>query len=207
MNQQNKPESAPFVGNLAPQFTLPAVQGGQVSLADYVGRCRVILWFSRGFTCNFCRRYMQLIVDRYEDLTAHEIEVVQVNPNLLETSRLYFDPATPYPFVCDPDKRLYAVYGLGDRGVLEAQKNTLISFGTAFASGEGQETVKASWLDVMNRNFLQRLHHHALTAVEQGVFIIDKQGIIRYRQVYNPMAQIPTGEELLLMTQAVCGDG
>lgn len=150
MNQQDNQETVAVVGNHAPSFTLPAIQGGQISLADYYGRSRVILWFSRGFACNFCRRYMQLIIERYEDLVAQAIEVVQVNPNLLETSRLYFDLATPYPFVCDPDKRLYAVYGLGARGVLEAQKNTLISFGTAFVRGEGQETVKASWLDVMN---------------------------------------------------------
>ena len=198
-------EPAAAVGDPAPHFTLPAIQGGQVSLADYHGRSRIILWFSRGFTCNFCRRYMQLILSRYDEMIAHEIEVVQIAPNLLETARLYFDPATPYPFICDPDKRLYAVYGLGDRGVLEAQKNTFISFGTAFLQGEGQETVRSSWLDVMNQNFLRRLHHHALTAIEQGIFIIDKQGIIRCRQVYDPLAPIPTGEELLALTQAVCG--
>jgi peroxiredoxin Q/BCP len=206
MSRLSSPEPVVVVGNPAPKFTLPAIQGGQISLADYHGRSRVILWFSRGFTCNFCRGYMQLVVSSYNEMVAHEIEVLQVAPNLLETSRLFFDPATPYPFICDPDKRLYAVYGLGDRGVLEAQKNTFISFGTAFVSGEGQETVRSSWLDVVNRNFLRRLHHHALTAVEQGIFIIDKQGIIRYRQVYDPLAPIPTGEELMTITKAVCRD-
>lgn len=42
--------------------------------------------------------------------------------------------------------------------------------------------------------------------MEQGVFIIDKKGIIRYRQVYDPMTAIPTGADLLMLTQAVCGD-
>jgi hypothetical protein len=70
--------------------------------------------------------------------------------------------------------------------------------------GDGIETVRASWIDVANKNFLRRLHHHALTAVEQGLFIIDKQGIIRYRQTYSPLDEIPSGEELLTMTLAVC---
>jgi putative peptide zinc metalloprotease protein len=206
MDHLSSYEPAVAVGDFAPHFTLPAIQGGQVSLADYHGRSRIILWFSRGFTCNFCRHYMQSILNCYGEMVSHEIELLQVAPNLVETARLYFDPATPYPFICDPDKRLYAVYGLGDRGVLEAQKNTLVSFGTSFLKGEGPETVRASWLDVMNRNFLRRLHHHALTAVEQGIFIIDKQGIIRYRQIYDPLATIPTGEKLLTLTLAVCND-
>lgn len=205
----NQPISSPppaAVGHLAPQFTLPSIQGQQITLTDYRQVRRIVLWFSRGFTCNFCRRYMQHIEDAYDTLAANEIEVIQVTPNLLETARLFFDQATPYPFVCDPDKRLYAVYGLGDLGVLEAQRNTVISFGSAFLSGNGMETVRASWLDTVNRNFLRRLHHHALTAVEQGLFIIDKQGIIRYRQVYGPLDTIPTGTDLLTIAQTVCAD-
>lgn len=38
----------PVVGDPAPDFTLPAHDGTAVSLADYRGRRRVILWFSKG---------------------------------------------------------------------------------------------------------------------------------------------------------------
>jgi peroxiredoxin len=201
---QPNPTHPALVGDLAPEFTLPSVQGQQISLSSYRDNCRVVLWFSRGFTCHFCRQFMRKIELGYKALTANQVEVLQVTPNLLETTRLYFDPTTQYPFICDPDKRLFAVYGLGDLGVLEAQKNTAVSFGTAFLKGDGIETVRASWIDVANKNFLRRLHHHALTAVEQGLFIIDKQGIIRYRQTYSPLDEIPSGEELLTMTLAVC---
>jgi alkyl hydroperoxide reductase subunit AhpC len=109
-----------------------------------------------------------------------------------------------YPFICDPDKRLYAVYGLGDRGSLEATRNTFVSFSTAFRTGVGVETVRASWVDVMNRNFIRRLHHHALTAVSQGLFIIDRQGHIRYRLVISPIEVIPTADELMTLVDALC---
>lgn len=147
---------------------------------------------------------MQEVIGCYGEMQAHEIEVIQVAPNLLETAALYFNPPPPYPFVCDPDKRLYAIYGLGDRGVLEATRNAFISFTHSFTHGEGTETARASWLDVMNRNFIRRLHHHALTAVDQGIFIIDKQKIVRYQKAYGPIEPIPTGRELLSLTQAVC---
>lgn len=192
------------VGTLAPPFTLPSIQGPLISLANYTKERRVILWFSRGFTCNFCRNYMKGIIEDYPLLQANDIEVIQVSPNLLETARLYFQEMPPFPFVCDPDKRLYAVYGLGDKGVLEASKNTFVAFSTAFRTGQGAETVRASWVDVANRNFIRRLHHHALTAVDQGIFVIDRETFIRYQLTIGGLAPIPTGAELLRITQQVC---
>lgn len=192
------------VGKSAPPFTLPSIQGPLISLANYTGKNRVVLWFSRGFTCNFCRNYMKGIIEDYQLLQAHDVEVIQVAPNLLETARLYFQEMPPFPFVCDPDKRLYAVYGLGDRGVLEASKNTVIAFSTAFRTGQGAETVRASWADVANRNFMRRLHHHALTAVDQGLFIIDKENIVQYQYAIGGLDPIPTGAELLQIVQQVC---
>ncbi|MCI0394518.1 MAG: peroxiredoxin family protein [Chloroflexi bacterium] len=193
------------VGQPAPEFSLSSIQGETVSLADYGGRQNVILWFSRGFTCNFCRGHMERIAGGYETLQSNGVEVIQVAPNLSETAQNYFRNRMPrHPFICDPDKRLYAVYGLGDRGALEATRNTFVSFSTAFMTGVGVETVRASWVDVMNRNFIRRLHHHALTAVEQGVFIIDRQRIVRYRSVLGAVEPIPTADDLLALTVVLC---
>jgi peroxiredoxin len=194
------------VGDLAPEFTLPSLQGTQVSLNSYRGNRHVVLWFSRGFTCNFCRNYMQSVIEAYPAMQTAGIEVIQVAPNLLDSARAYFDDGPPFPFVCDPDKRMYAVYGLGDRGVLEATKNMVISFTAPLAESVQAEveTIRASWMDVANRNFIRRLHHHALTAIDQGVFIIDKQGVLRYRQIVGTIEKILTGEEMLRLTTAVC---
>lgn len=193
------------VGQLAPDFSLPTIQGETISLADYTGKCNILLWFSRGFTCNFCRGHMDNIASGYDELIDNGVEMIQIAPNLLETAQRYFEPKMPrYPFICDPDKRLYAVYGLGDRGSLEATRNTFVSFSTAFRTGVGVETVRASWVDVMNRNFIRRLHHHALTAVSQGLFIIDRQGHIRYRLVISPIEVIPTADELMTLVDALC---
>ena len=51
-------------------------------------------------------------------------------------------------------------------------------------------------LDVMNRNFVRRLHHHAMTAQEQGMFLIDKQGVIRHVSVVGPIDPVPGGAQL-----------
>jgi putative peptide zinc metalloprotease protein len=194
-------ESKLTMGRLAPDFRLTSIQGELITLAKYRQQKRVILWFSRGFTCNFCRRYMDGIISHYDELTAANIEIIQVAPNLLETAQRFFTEAPPYPFVCDPDKRLYAIYNIGDRGVLEANKNTIVAFGTAFLNGEGVETVRASWIDVANRNFVRRLAHHALTAVEQGLFFLDLDTIIRHQLYLRGLEAIPTGQELLALAE------
>lgn len=203
----NLPFASATVGEPAPLFELPSIQGQTISLADYQHKQNVILWFSRGFTCNFCRNHMNDMARNYEAVQAINTEIIQVSPNLFHTAQQYFPPETPrFPFICDPDKRLYAVYGLGDKGVLEATKNTVISFTAPFAQSveAGVETIRASWVDTVNRNFLSRLQHHALTALEQGVFIIDREGIVRYRQILPALADIPSAEEVVDLTVKLC---
>jgi len=42
------------VGERAPLFALPSIQGAMIDLAAFRGRLNVIVWLSRGFTCPFC---------------------------------------------------------------------------------------------------------------------------------------------------------
>jgi peroxiredoxin len=204
MTTSPQTQSPAAVGQLAPDFRLPSVQGTAVSLSHYRNQANLILWFSRGLTCNFCRSYMQSFETEYDNLRAQGIEVIQIAPNLLESAQRFFTKSPPFPFVCDPEKRLYALYGLGDRGVLAAAQMTVVSFATAAREGEFGSNVRGSLLDIANRNFLRRLHHHALTAIDQGIFIIDQQGIIRYRLTVGAIEPIPNGAELLKLCQTVC---
>jgi peroxiredoxin len=195
----------PAVGQPAPRFSLTSVQGGTVDLAAYRERRNVVVWFSRGFTCPFCRVYMDGMREGYERLQATGTELIQVGPNLLQSARVFFgqDP-TPYPFVCDPDKRLFAVYGLGDRGALEATRSAVVSFTYAFTNGDTGPQLRGAWLDVVNRNFVRRLHHHAMTAQEQGMFLVDKHGVIRDVHVVGPIDPVPGGAELAELARHRC---
>jgi len=196
----------PDVGQPAPLFSLTSVQGEPVELAAFRGRRNVVVWFSRGFTCPFCRVYMDGMREGYELLQAADTEIIQVGPNLLQAARIFFGHSpTPYPFVCDPDKRLFAVYGLGDRGALEATRSAVVSFSYAFTHGDTGPQLRGAWLDVMNRNFVRRLHHHAMTAHEQGMFLIDKQGVIRNVTVVGPIDPVPSGAELAQLARTRCG--
>jgi peroxiredoxin len=195
----------PSVGQLAPVFALPSLRGSMVDLASYRGRRNVVVWFSRGFTCPFCRVYTDGMRAGYQRLREADTEIIQVAPNLLDSARRFFASSPlPFPFVCDPDKRLYAVYGLGDVGALEATRTAVVSFAHAFTHGDTGNQLRGAWLDVVNRNFVRRLHHHAMTAQEQGMFLIDKQGVIRSMTVVGPIDPVPGGAELAALARRTC---
>jgi peroxiredoxin len=179
-----------------------------VDLAAYRGRSNVVVWFSRGFTCPFCRVYTDGVRAGYDALRDTETEVIQIAPNLLDSARRYFgESVLPFPFVCDPDKRLYAVYGLGDLRALEATRTAVVSFAHAFTHGDTVNQIRGAWFDVMNRNFLRRLHHHAMTAQEQGIFLIDKEGVIRHLTIVGPIDPVPDGVQLANLSRNHCGEG
>ena len=166
------------VGQPAPLFSLPSLLGNTVDLAAYRGRRNVVVWFSRGFTCPFCRDYMNGISEGYTTLLAEHTEVIQVAPNLLESARGFFghDAAAVTPSCAIPTSGCTRCTASATVGALEATRTAVVSFAHAFTHGDGGTQMRGAWLDVVNRNFVRRLHHHAMTAHEQGMFLIDKAG-------------------------------
>ncbi len=193
------PDQPPAVGAAAPNFRLESVQGPVIDLADYQGR-NVLLWFSRGFTCPFCRRYMAQLSLAYERYQATNSEIVQVGPDLLSQARLFFRTyRLHFPFLCDTEKNVFRAYGLQDLGPLRAVGDTIASFSTALVQGEFRRTFYASWLDTFatGRQAPARLAEHGLHEVPQGMFAIDSSGVVRYGRVFGPLENIPGNDELL----------
>ena len=91
-------------GDRAPDFTLPTVdRDGTVSLADYRGKCSVLIGVFRGIYCPVCRRriaQMSLSRDRYQALGVETLGIVATK---LEHARFYyrFRP-TRLPLAADP---------------------------------------------------------------------------------------------------------
>jgi peroxiredoxin (alkyl hydroperoxide reductase subunit C) len=56
--QHQESIEVPTVGTPAPNFRLTSAQGPEVTLTNYSGQCNLILWFSKGLFCPFCRRQM-----------------------------------------------------------------------------------------------------------------------------------------------------
>ncbi|MBI3914674.1 MAG: AhpC/TSA family protein [Chloroflexi bacterium] len=193
----DSPSALPVIGQPAPPIALPALQGQTVSLEQYRGKQTLIVWFSRGFACPFCRQHMARLQLGYSQFQARGAEILQITPSPLERARVYFaGHHLVFPYLCDSTLRVYKEYGLADRGFPQAFALDLLSV-TRGVLTESRAQIRASAGDLLGRDFVDRAIYHSTVAYEQGVFIVDKQGIIRYVSVQGPVGDIPGNEALL----------
>src|SRR2546426_8076870 len=181
------------VGTLAPNFRLASAQGGEIALEDYRGQRNVILWFSRGLFCPFCRRHMSQLSLGYRQIQERGAEILQVTYSTPEEARLYFRQyQLLFPYLCDPERSVYPLYGIR------------IIHGTvpAFVAGMAMGTM-ASLSDRLFRGektpsplpYMKR--YGAADMEQQAVFLIDKSGIIRYTHASNALGGLPSNAEYL----------
>ena len=106
-------QSEPKVGEKAPDFRLAAAGGGEIALSDFFGRKNLLLWFSKGLHCPFCRRNMARLSQAYAQFQGSDAEILQITHNTVEEANLYFRSyhlATPY--LCDSDRQVHLRYGI-----------------------------------------------------------------------------------------------
>lgn len=159
------------IGQKAPEFRLPAAQGGEVGVDDYRGRSNVILFFAKGMACGFCRQKMSQLARGYPRFRALGTEIVMVTPTPLSRARFYArNFQLPYPYLCDPDYRVYRAYGL------DVRPYSLVS--------KAQDALRLSRLPQPENDFgpakpslpeIVRM----LNDDDLGFFILDKHGIVR----------------------------
>jgi peroxiredoxin len=92
------------VGQPAPSFRLIAGQGGEIGPADYRGKSNLVIWFTKGMACPFCRTQMSQFARGMGRLKAAGAELIQVTPTKPERARFYVKNfPIPFPYLCDPD--------------------------------------------------------------------------------------------------------
>ncbi|MBN8900432.1 MAG: AhpC/TSA family protein [Rhodospirillales bacterium] len=79
-------ESAAGVGSIAPSFTLPGVDGRQVSSRDLLDRGPVVVVFYRGGWCPYCNIQLRAYQAILPDITARGARLVAISPQLPDQS-------------------------------------------------------------------------------------------------------------------------
>lgn len=186
------PTAALPVGTPAPAFRLPSAQGPDVALADYRGR-PVVLWFSRGLSCPFCRRHMAHLRLGYAAIRERGAEVLQVTWNSADEARLYFRRhPLAFPYLCDPDLRVHAQYGVAVVEPPLAAVALTIVRSTAVVVADrllhGQRTESPGPL-------IRRIGFGRETG--QAVYILDRDGVIRRVFPAGSIGAIVSGSEIV----------
>ncbi len=183
-----------IIGTVAPSFRLPSAQGPDVALDDFRGRKNVIVWFTKGMSCPFCRQHMSQLARARDRFAALDAEVLEVTSSALDRARAYARKfPLPFPYLCDPDYRASRAFGL------EIRSHGLAWYAKAFYVGAtagavpndyGQQTPALGEIPTLLRDD------------DMGFFIVDRAGVIRFALAGAYVAgagarPIPSNEEIV----------
>jgi peroxiredoxin len=162
----------PKVGESARPFRLPAAQGGEVGLDDFKARHAVILWFTKGMGCPFCRQHMSQLARAYPRIRERQGEVVEVTTTPLGRAQAYARQFTlPFPYLCDPEYRVYREWGLSKRAHGPGYYVKMLMAGSTMVPPPSDfGTVKPTLRELPR----------VLADDDMGFFIVDRAGIVRY---------------------------
>jgi peroxiredoxin len=177
-----------YIGRPAPDFRLAAAQGGELGPQDFRGSKRVVLWFSKGLFCPFCRRNMAQLALRYPEIQALGAEVLQVTHNTADEARGYLKHyPIKFPYLCDAERAAHDRYAVEQTGV---------SVGGFLASGAAvvADLVTKGETTPAPIPFITR---YAGKDANQAVFVLDREGVVRAERRLGPNAPLPSAAELI----------
>lgn len=187
------PDALPRPGASAPDFRLPAAGGGSVGLADYAGRASVLLWFSKGLHCPFCRRNMARLSQSYARFRERGAEILQITHNTEREADLYFRNyrlATPY--LCDADRAVHLRYGVAlERHSLAAVAGNTLTSSLMVVSDRVRHGEKSP------NPVAAIMRMGPMHQSPQLIVAVDRAGTIAHLQTIGPFDTLPTVEELL----------
>jgi peroxiredoxin len=203
------------LGEPAPDFTLPTVQGnGTVSLSDYRGRSPLLLAFFRGIYCPFCRRQIAKLGLSQDKLRAAGVETLGVVASNLDRTRLYFQyRPTKVPLAVDPVMNTHRAFGIRRFSVTpeltDALQTVRIDVG-----GELPEPLPvgdaARALNDKDRfeyvpGDTQEIEQQF--PMDTGQFLVDPEGIVRWMHLESAgeglagMGKFPSEDEILILAR------
>ncbi len=162
----------PGIGEAARSFRLPSASGTEIGLDDFKGRSSVVLWFTKGMACPFCRQQMSQLARAYPVIKQHGAEVLEVTSSSPSQARAYARRfSLPFPYLCDPDRRVKGEWGL------EKRAHSLGYYAKALVQG-----MRSAQPDNDFGKFMPPIPEMpaVLADDDMGFFIVDRAGVVRY---------------------------
>jgi peroxiredoxin len=182
------------IGQRAPDFRLPSGRGGDVGPADYRGRSSLIVWFTKGMACPFCRTQMSQLARAYPRIQALGAEVLQVTPTTPERAGFFARNFTiPFQYLCDPDYSVHRQWGVGVRS------HSLAWYAKTYHAASRLPHPPPA--EIGNPKATLRELPKMLDDSDMGFFVLDRDGIVRYVLSGSYIAghgsrQLPTTDEI-----------
>ncbi len=99
------------IGELSPAFTLPSLDGSNVSLGSLRGK-KTLLAFFRHAGCPFCNLRVHQLIESYPRLERLGVQVIGVFGSSVKSLRARVgQQRPPFPLLADPDDAIHTLYG------------------------------------------------------------------------------------------------
>ena len=181
-----------YVGRAAPEFKLAAAQGGEIGPQDFRGSKHVVLWFSKGLFCPFCRRNMAQLALRYPEIQALQAEVLQVTHNTLDEAHGYLKHyPMKFPYLCDADRAAHERYGVEMIGMNPVGFLASSAAVVADLITKGETTPPP----------IPYIRRYLGKDTNQAVFVLDREGVVRAEHRLGPNAPLPSPSDLISALQ------
>ncbi|MBF6418435.1 thioredoxin-dependent thiol peroxidase [Nocardia farcinica] len=125
-------------GDLAPAFTLPDVDGNEVSLADYRGR-KVVVYFYPAASTPGCTKQACDFRDNLAELEQAGIDVVGISPDKPAKLAKFRDAERlTFPLLSDPERTVLTEWGAYGEKTMYGKKVTGVIRSTFLVDEEGR---------------------------------------------------------------------
>jgi peroxiredoxin len=166
------------IGESAPPFRLSSAAGSEISTEDYRGKKNLVVWFTKGMACPFCRAHMAQIARAYPEVQRLSAEVLEVTPTTPERARMFGQKfALPFPYLCDPD------YGVRRAWTKEVRSHSPLWYAKSFVGMMRSEPPAESNAAFGKVTPTPSEMTRMLLDDDVGFFILDKESVVRFSMV------------------------
>jgi peroxiredoxin Q/BCP len=136
------------VGELAPDFTLPGVQGTarrDYTLSEYRGQTVVLAFYPGDFTPG-CTRQMCQYRDAFSEFEGVEAVLLGISPQDVDShERWIAKRALPFPLLADTEKRVIDAYGVRGFGPIGVKRSTFVIDGDGVVRHRRSASLGVRW--------------------------------------------------------------
>jgi peroxiredoxin len=101
------------IGQVAPAFIAPDLNGRPLRLADFRGRT-ILLSMYRAAACPLCNVRTSVLINRYTPWRQNGVQLLAFFESSPDAAHRYLDRLnSPFPILLDPTHAIYQTYGLG----------------------------------------------------------------------------------------------
>ena len=140
--------AGPDVGDVAPEFTLPGVQGTErrdYSLAEYRGRRVVLAFYPGDFTLG-CTKQMCQYRDNFDEFEGVQAVLLGISPQDVDSHKRWIEKRElPFPLLADTDKSVIDAYGVRGFGPIAVKRSTFVIDGEGLVRHKRTASIGITW--------------------------------------------------------------